>query len=416
VVGHLKHLVYFENLAEVETDSPEWNAVTAGLVVLRLMDTWIDLGSMTLRENAKGVQNVRESVMLVDENDPVRDTLLNLLRAVEVSRHPDMSRVLPALAGYGQELESQGKWRLSVDVYENFIEFCDPDDHHALIDAHMRMARGFRMLGEWDDAADNYARAGQHAAAEGDQEWMLRVRIADAKLAIDRGNLSQAEALLDDCIGQAAGDNALVELRSLALHERGAAAFMSGRFQSAIAYLWDALQYMNGKPARYRALSDLASSFAELGHTGVTSDALSIVAAETQETHLRWVAQINLIGLSAMHGNQTEFESHVASLEGEQLPASLEANYHLQVGRGHHIRGDVNAARAALERAGQVATKNRFSHLEVEVQKAIGMVNKPWSPASENQPQQLPANVMEIAAALRRMRQDSSLRAREQQG
>ena len=41
----LRHLAYFEALANMQEKDPEWRATTAGLVVLRLLDAWFEEGA-----------------------------------------------------------------------------------------------------------------------------------------------------------------------------------------------------------------------------------------------------------------------------------------------------------------------------------------------------------------------------------
>jgi tetratricopeptide (TPR) repeat protein len=368
----LKHLVYFEALAEVEENSAEWNSTTAGLVVLRLLDTWYDLGSQSLRENARGVRNVRLAIDAVDGGNPVRNILHGLLDAVERASHPDMTGILPRLMAYGRALHYEGNWRLSNDVYLTVLDFASPEDEpDVVIDAHMQMGYCQRMMAQWEEAAYSYAEAGQIASAQGDMERVLRARIADAKLAIDRGNLPQAAVLLDDTIEQARASESLNEIRSLALHERAAVAFMRGHFEDAVKLGYDALQGMKNLTARDRVLSDIAASFGELGVLSAARDALVIVAATAQELYLRWIAEINLLEIAAKQREEPLFEMYRRGLTDVELPASLEANYHLHVGRGYQLFGKHDEARTAFEKAIAVATTHRFNQLVFEAEKSL---------------------------------------------
>jgi tetratricopeptide (TPR) repeat protein len=368
----LKHLVYFEVLAETEEGSPSWNSTTAGLVVLRLMDTWYDFGTQSLRENARGIKNIRAAIDAVDTGSPVRNILHGLLEAVERAPHPDMSTILPRLMAYGRALDYEGNWILSNDVYQTILDYASPEtEPDMVIDAHMQMGYCCRMTAQWDDAAYAYAQAGQIASAQGDIERVLRARIADAKLAIDRGNLPQAEVLLDDTINQARGSEALNEIRSLALHERAAVAHMRGNFELAVKMGYDALQTMQNVTARDRVLADLAASFSELGVLSAARDALVIVAATAQELYLRWLAEINLLEIAAKQREEPAFEMYRRHLADQELPATLAANYHLHVGRGYQMLGQMEPARTALERALSVAQNNKFNQLVFEAEKSL---------------------------------------------
>ena len=43
--GGLRHLAFFEELGEVDESDPNWRSVSAGLVVMRLVDEWITVGT-----------------------------------------------------------------------------------------------------------------------------------------------------------------------------------------------------------------------------------------------------------------------------------------------------------------------------------------------------------------------------------
>jgi tetratricopeptide (TPR) repeat protein len=405
----LKHLVYFEALAETEENTPAWNSTTAGLVVLRLLDTWYDFGTQSLRENARGVKNIRAAIDAIEEGNPVRKILNGLLDTIERAKHPDTTAILPRLMAYGRALDYESRWKLSNDVYQTVLDFADEEaDPQIVIDTHMQMGYCNRMLGMWEEAAYAYAQAGQIASAQGDIERVLRSRIADAKLAIDRGNLPQAEVLLDDTIRQARSDDSLNEVRSVALHDRAAVAYMKGEFETAVKLGYDALQGTQNLMSRDRILADIAASFGELGVLSAARDALVIVAATAQELYLRWIAEINLLEIAAKQREEPAFEMYRRELADVELPASLEANYHLHVGRGYQLFGRTEAARSALEKALAVAVQHRFNQLIFEAEKSLRALE--IAERAEERTYTVPApEVDEIARAIGSMRLEAGL-------
>lgn len=216
----LRHLIYFQTLAQTEEGTDAWNTITGGLVLLRLLDTWRDLGPIALSENRRGIRKMRETIELIDAANPAREILLALLDSIERARYLDMSGILPHLLAYGTVLQHNSRSRLAWDVFHSAIGYAsDGQAPEMLVKAHLEMGHCQRTAGYYEEAAQSFAEAGQIAAAAGDTKAMLMARLADARLAIDRGNLSQAEALLDDTIASAASDS-LAEIRSLALRER----------------------------------------------------------------------------------------------------------------------------------------------------------------------------------------------------
>ena len=67
--GMLRHLAFFEELAAAEEHDPNWRAISAGLVVLRLVDRWMSEGASGVTTHA--VSAVRAAVDEVAETTPV---------------------------------------------------------------------------------------------------------------------------------------------------------------------------------------------------------------------------------------------------------------------------------------------------------------------------------------------------------
>ena len=226
--NQLQHLVFFEVLAETEENTAAWNNTQAGLIVLRMFDTWWDFGAASLRENARGIRNIRTSVQLLEQQNPSRGILLSLMDSIERARHPDLSNILPLILAYGDSLASDSQWRLAGDVYLTALRYSDSEPLPQPARVQMQLGHCQRMMGDYDEAANSYAEAGQIAAAMGDLEGMLLARIGDAKVAIDRGRLREARALLDDCIAQTEAVDSLISVRSLAIETRAGLADLSG--------------------------------------------------------------------------------------------------------------------------------------------------------------------------------------------
>jgi hypothetical protein len=122
----LKHLVYFEVLADTDEDTEKWNATTAGLVVLRLLDTWYDMGNQCLRTNRKGIKNIRAAIKTIDEKNIVHKVLLGILENIESAKHPDITGILPRLMAYARVLQYEGQFKLSADVYGRLRQELNP--------------------------------------------------------------------------------------------------------------------------------------------------------------------------------------------------------------------------------------------------------------------------------------------------
>ena len=404
----LRHLAYFEALAELEETNPAWRSTAAGLVVLRLFDTWVEHGPFA-SSDGWGVSAVRDKVAEMDVGNPTRLILMGIVDAIESSAEP--SSVTPRLLAYGRALHYAADWKLSADVYRTVIAHAHPiEEADSVIDAHMQYGYCSRMLGRWDDAAMAYSQASQIAVAIGDIVKVLRARIAEAKLAIDRGNLPKAEEILDETIVRATDPaGALTEVRAIALHDRAAVAYLRGDYEISVRFAYEALDGMSSPAGRDRVLADIAAAFIELGVLSAARDALVVLAATAQEQYIRWTSTVNLLDVAARERSEPVFEQYRRELSDASLPASLEASYYLTVGRGFAAFGRIDAARTALAKAIDVAGKHQFHQTMHEAESELQNLEKAARTirrAAEYQPS---GRMEEIVAAIHGMRETAGV-------
>lgn len=399
----VRHLAFFEALAELRETDAAWRATTAGLVVLRLIDSWFDEALDPRTDGAWSMNAVREAVGSIDAGNPARNILSGTLDALEDAPRVSLGAVAPRLLAYGRSLDYEGQWLLSADVYRSVIARADPaEDADVAADAYLQLGYCMRTLGLWDEAAKSFGIAGRIASQAGDIMKVLRGRLAEAKLALVRGNLPEAEALLDETIDRAHA-NRLFELRAQALHDRATVAHARRDFQSAIRFGYDALRGLTNPTARDRALSDIASAFAELGVWSAARDAHLVLAATAQEQYVRWIATINLLELAALDRREPVFEQYRRQLSDIALPPVLEANFHLYVGEGYRIFGKLEAARASLTRAHQIAAGHKLNQLAFRAEDALRSLDV-QAPAPVRPLKIVPDSVRHVAEAMGQLR------------
>ncbi|MGH7617657.1 MAG: hypothetical protein ACREPM_10545, partial [Gemmatimonadaceae bacterium] len=62
-----RHLAFFEALAKIDESDPNWHSVSAGLVVMRLIDQWVTTGTDAVHSDSWGINAVREAVAELPE-------------------------------------------------------------------------------------------------------------------------------------------------------------------------------------------------------------------------------------------------------------------------------------------------------------------------------------------------------------
>jgi tetratricopeptide (TPR) repeat protein len=371
VARPLLHMPYFEQLAETTSESPECRSVSAALVVLRLFDSWMTEGADRVSADAAGLQAVREAIAAMDARDVNRRLLSSIVDAMVIERNPRIVTVAPRLQAYARQLQYAANWPLAADVYRTVLAYATPTtDAETVIAANMQLGRCLRVLAEWDEALSCFAAASQVATMTDDMMSILRARIQEANVAIDRGNLPYAEELLDSTIERAEASG-LSEVRATAIHDRGLVAHQRGKFEEAIVFQFDAYNNVRNQMARDRVLNDLGSSFAQLGVYSAARDAFLVVAATAHEQYLRWTAMINLLDIAVDEGREPTFEKYRRELEDVSLPPSLATYFYIYVAKGHRAFDHPLLAKVAITRAIELATMNKYGQALIEAEQSL---------------------------------------------
>jgi tetratricopeptide (TPR) repeat protein len=374
--GVLRHLAFFEELGKMDETDPNWRSVSAGLVVMRLVDSWIEDGATPSRVDSWGVSAVREAIAEVRETTPLRRVLSAVVDVIVSSTSIDMHALTPRLMAYGQTLEYDAKWSLASDVYQTIVAHAHPvEDADLVVSAFIQLAFSLRTLGELDAAAAAYDRASRVALAAGDIIGVLRGRLGDAKIAMARGNVPQAETILAETIAHAESSG-LDDIRSRALNDRAYIAGVTKQHDRAIRYSYDALELTNNPRDRDRILNNIATGFRYLGLLDVARDAYLILATTGQEQYLRWLSEINLMELAAHQQIELQFDKYRRSLESADFTPLLRVTYLLHVGRGYHALGDPEAGIPYLERAIALAESHKLNQLIFEIEEALTEARK----------------------------------------
>ncbi|HUO51850.1 MAG TPA: hypothetical protein VMT93_04985 [Gemmatimonadaceae bacterium] len=368
----LPHLPFFERLAALEEKSPAFRAFSAGLVTLRFVDAWVVEGPRVAAADSWSLRAVREAIEAMDAGHGARALLRSVVDAID-PRHAvaRVALVTPRLIAYARALQLDGEWALAADVHRTVIAHADLEkDPDSVITAFLQLGACMRTLARWDEAMDAYDGAGQAAAEAGDVMNMLKARVGEANVLMDRGSLPEAEQILDETIADAE-QLGLRDLRSAALHDRAAAAHRRGDYEAAVAMQYLALQDAQEGTSRDRVLADLAASFFEIGLRSAARDANLVLAATAQEQFTRWQATINLMEIAASDRYEPVFEQYRRELAPAALPPTLSAWYYLYMGQGYRVFDRTEQAKAALERALALAEEHRINQVVFLAENAL---------------------------------------------
>jgi tetratricopeptide (TPR) repeat protein len=398
----LRHLPFFEEIASRDEAHLEWRSATAGLVVLRLVDAWLEEGPVVATDDGWSVRSVRSAIEEIEETTPIRSLLGRVVDALQ-QRKPDIHVVVTPLMAYAQALEYDAKWLLAADVYHSVLAHLHPvEDSDASIAAHLRLGSCYRNLLLMNEATEAFGSASEIASAVGDMVGVLRARIGEGQIARLRGNLPVAARIFDETIERAT-DVALRDVRSRALHERSIVAHHRGQYELAIRFAYDALSHTQSPTERDRILGDIAVSFLELGVYSAARDAYLVLSATAQEQYARWVATLNLLEISAKTGSQMLYELYRRQLVGETLPPFLATHFELILGTGFQRFEEFGKARHHLERALVMAGEHGLNQILFEAEEALYQLETPKLPRAAAT--ELSLDVEEVATAIRGLRE-----------
>jgi tetratricopeptide (TPR) repeat protein len=397
----LRHLPFFEEVASLDEGDPAYHAATAGLVVLRLVDSWLEDGPGVPSDDGWSIRSVNAAIENVSDGTPIRVLLSRVVESLQ-ARRPDIHSVVTPLMAYAQALEYDAKWRLAADVYQSVLAHLHPiEDSDASIAAHLRLGQCFKNLNFLDDSAAAFASASDIANQVGDIVGVLRAHVGEARLAVIRGNLPKAEELLDGTIRRAVGAQ-FRDVRSRALHERSAVAHFRKQYDLAIQLAYEALEHSQVPSERDRILSDIAKSFLDLGVYSAARDAYLVLSATAQEQYMRWAATLNLMEIAAQTGAEMLFELYRRELVGQAMPPYMVTAFELTVGGGYQRFGNFEKAQSHLQRAVALAGEHGFNQFLFEAEESLLQLETP--PPARKGPAELSLDLQEVADAINELR------------
>ena len=400
-----RHLPFFSELAGLEDDAASWRAVSAGLVVLRLVDAWIEEGAAAVVDDGWGMRSVEASIEEMPAGLPARAILRSIVDAIRTSDASDMHAIAPRLMAYARALDLDAKWALAADVYESIISHVHPvEEADVAIAAHLRLGYCLRSMGALDDATRSYDAASAIAHDVDDLFGILRAQIGAAKIALARGNMPMAEQLLQDTIERASTRDDLVDVHAMALQDRADVAYHRGRYDLSVELAYSSLEITRDPVNRDRLLGGIAGAFYMLGVRSAARDAYLIIEATTQEEYLRWSASINLMEIAARDGSMPLFERYRRTLATMPFPPALEAQYFLQVAESHEALAQPDAAFASAERARSIAERFGFNQTAFAAE-AVATRVRSHAPVVARVPEAaIPDSLKTIAASISEMR------------
>ena len=400
----IRHQIYFDTLGSMREDSASWRSVFAGLSVLRLIDAYSETGSPLNPAGWAQLHSVRAAIEALNDGDPVRGVLTRVLEEVTTRGQIDET-VFRSLVAYGRVLDYDASWGLATDVFSTVAKLTRPEKNARLaVEAHVAVGGAARRNGDWEVSARAYSQAAYIADTLGDRQGVLTVQIGIANTYMAKGNLPQAQAILDDVLIQAR-EQLLTDVQADALHARAALAQRQGTSAEGVKLAYEALN-LTAKPAsRDAILEDIAAMFTEIGLRDAARDTHLLLVATAQAQWVRWLATINLMELAALDGMEEPFDAYAAELRNAEMGTWLRSHYLLFLGEGLERFGRYEAAEQALEEGVAYASANQIHAVTFKAEEILAAVRaKSRREASAPVFDQVPQEVLAAAHAISELR------------
>ncbi len=376
----IRHQVYFDTLGSMKEDSVSWRSAFAGLSVLRLVDSMVDTGSPITPAGWGQLHSVRSAIESVSDGDAIRGVLTTVFE--EATKRGEIDDIVCGyLLDYGRSLDYEASWGLAIDVFSTVAKLARPERNARLaVEAYVSVGGAARRNGDWDTSARAYSQAAYIADTLGDKSGVLTVQVGIANTYLAKGNLPQAQAILDDVVVQAR-DQDLPEIQAKALHTRAAVAQRRGEHAEGLKIAHEALRLIKRPADRDFILEDIAVLFSELGLRDSARDAHMVLAATAQTKLLRWTATLNLMELASLDGMEDAFDTYVKELADAPLGFWVRSHYLLFLGEGLGRFGRADAAEDALREAISFAESNQVHQVAFKAQNVLSAVRSTPRPA-----------------------------------
>jgi hypothetical protein len=109
-------------------------------------------------------------------------------------------------------------------------------------------------------------------------------------------------------------------------------------------------------------------------------DAYLVAAATAQESTVRWMAQITLMELAYLEGNELQFEHYQRAVPATALPPYVETVYYETRAHGLCVFGRLDQATDAFHRMLDVASRHGLNEFVIKAERALEDVSRVTPP------------------------------------
>ena len=320
---------------------------------------------------------------------PETSHLTGLVRAVaDAFQEQDARIAVPALLAYAHYLEDELRLEEALDVLDCMLSVTASALRLSdKIAAQLRIGRVSRKLNRFEDADAAYAIGRQLADAAGDLRGVLLSRAGRAIALQGRGNLADAERVLQEVVAEArAGGYRDVEAG--VEHALATTLLLRGQVADGIVHLWHAFETYDDEASSLRALNDLGVMLLAVGRVDDAERALTEVVRRGGARDNVSNASIELMHCASYRRDRMAFERRRVECESrrKEMPPNILADFHLKAGIGSARFGNFRKAQVQLSAALNIAVESGLNELVFRIERIMAGL-RDCAPNSETKQQ-----------------------------
>lgn len=329
--------------------------------------------------------------------------LLGLADALSADAPQRLAVLRVSLVAYAFFLEQEGRYEEALAALA-VAGTGGPLPDQQYVSLALQTARINRLLARWDEAVRCYRLARAQALRLGDRRSAFLSRLGEANVRRGRGDLPGARLAVEALIADARAEG-LADVEARAQHDLAATLDRLGMAHEAVLALYRAFELYQDAGDRTRALGDLGVLLRALGQDDAARQAFAAVWRAGTSWQVRHNALIGLMELESASGNELGFRrrADLARRAVDQMPPSMAADFHYNLGIGWARFGRPARGRAALAEAARVAAAHGLHQWSFRVEQVSEGLDAAVAEcaAVAHQPVPAPAALAPVVAGIR---------------
>lgn len=350
----LPYHAYYNALENLDQESADWQSTISGLVVLRLINDWLDVGKSVIGDT-QSFDTARALVQQIPDDSSLKPILDHTLRLLE-HKEPQISHAIPPLLSYAEELQNHAEYDLTHDMLVPLLKRAKAtQDSNLIAQVALKLACNARVSGRYDLSEECYVRGIREARSINNTHLIWNGHLGLSKLLGAQGDLSKADALCETVLtdAQRTGN---VEYTSLALHDRAHMLSLRGDDDSAIPLLRRALTCRAvSEVEREYIKADLGACLTITGEIPASREINHKLVVSGIAREVRWQAAGNLMFAAIKEKSKEQFDLYRKALTLVNMPVLCAVQHQYDVAEGFRVFGNIAAAEAMHNKASALA-------------------------------------------------------------